>query len=104
MSSAKWENVNGVRHHMGFCQSHKDGLKECEGPEYTIMDRAKNRPSKAATEEKESFVYEGREWVTVREISLEEAIAIRSRNLQNVSPSSAKNGWTPEMMKWLKSK
>ena len=51
MSSANWQTVNGVRHPTGLCQSH--------------------------TEEKETFVHEGKVWETVKELSIEEAIAFK---------------------------
>ena len=51
MSSAKWQTVNGVRYPTGLSQSH--------------------------TEEKETFVHEGKVWETVKELTIEEAIAFK---------------------------
>ena len=138
MSTEKWQTVNGVRYPTGLSQSHTEGIKDCDGPEYTVMDRGpkrnkdlgsrvltgqveqkakveeswmgkgpdpggvpflaaddwagavdgyihKNgergwgyyRTSPPPTEEKETFVHEGKVWETVKELSIEEAIAFK---------------------------
>ena len=147
MSSAKWQTVNGVRYPTGLSQSHTEGIKECDGPEYTVMDRGRRsipskgyeedraerdraarletahksteewldlrgkgpdprgvpflaaddwagavdgyihkngeqgwgyyRTSPPPAEEKETFVHEGKVWETVKELTIEEAIAFK---------------------------
>ena len=147
MSSANWQTVNGVRYPTGLSQSHPEGIKDCDGPEYTVMDRGRRiipskgyeedraerdraarlerarksteewldlrgegpdpqgspflaahdwagavdgyihkngekgwgyyRTSPPPAEEKETFVHEGKIWETVKELSIEEAIAFK---------------------------
>tara|TARA_Y100000590_G_scaffold428651_1_gene540227 strand:+ start:634 stop:1476 length:843 start_codon:yes stop_codon:yes gene_type:complete len=147
MSSAKWQTVNGVRYPTGLSQSHTEGIKDCDGPEYTVMDRGRRiipskgyeedraerdraarletahksteewldlrgkgpdpggvpflaaddwagavdgyihkngeqgwgyyRTSPPPAEEKETFVHEGKVWETVKELTIEEAIAFK---------------------------
>ena len=147
MSSATWQTVNGVRYPTGLSQSHSEGIKDCDGPEYTVMDRGRRiipskgyeedrverdraarlerarksteewldlrgkgpdpggvpflatddwagaidgyihkngeqgwgyyRTSPPPEEEKEIFVHEGKVWETVKELTIEEAIAFK---------------------------
>tara|TARA_Y100001935_G_scaffold2677_1_gene2209 strand:+ start:511 stop:1395 length:885 start_codon:yes stop_codon:yes gene_type:complete len=149
MSSANWQTVNGIRYPTGLSQSHPEGIKDCDGPEYTVMDRGRRiipskgyeedraerdraarlerarksteewldlrgkgpdpqgvpflaaddwagavdgyihkngekgwgyyRTSPPPTEEKETFVHEGKIWETVKELTIEEAIAFKER-------------------------
>ena len=59
MSSANWQTVNGVRYPTGLSQSHSEG--------------------------KETFVHEGKVWETVKELTIEEAIAFKE-GMSMVSP------------------
>ena len=155
MSSAKWQTVNGVRYPTGLSQSNTEGIKDCDGPEYTVMDRGRRsipskgyeedraerdraarletahksteewldlrgegpdpggvpflaaddwagavdgyihkngekgwgyyRTSPPPEEEKETFVHEGKVWETVKELTIEEAIAFKE-GISMVSP------------------
>lgn len=56
MSSSNWEIVNGAK--------------------FPVVNNPGSWGEEPSTEEKKTFIHEGKEWTTVKEISLEEAIAI----------------------------
>jgi len=47
MSSANWQTVNGVRYPTGLSQSHTEGIKDCDGPEYTQLLTNNDKVSRA---------------------------------------------------------